>query len=409
MRRDWGRARFGLWALVGALVLVGMGSAGAAVALTRKQPQVHAAGTGPCNDPSPGECTIDHKSHCPIDGPLGTNSGRCEQLSAQLVTIVTQDSGGGTGCVTNDYVQVEVPTSVEDYEAVWYSDIGEGTRWWQSPGTTWPNSVTGEGASYKVPKGYAAWSAAGGAQGSGPCPSGPPAGTFGVKAWGIPSCGGNAASRSAHVAAGACCLANPMLTGRATRDTSNGDVTIDLTASRLGKISKCGRAKMSITDPGHGTMYLRVNQHGSSATARRDLTGSDECLDLTRATVSVPKGGEAYREVQVPDSNIVIVSSSTTAHRTPQGAIALTVVAKHFLPACGKRDFTWMSSDGTDKVPIVRVKGSTATAKRTLPSGQDCAPDGTILVVQPHDPWSHATREVAAPTPDPPVCKSQGT
>jgi hypothetical protein len=69
------------------------------------------------------------------------------------------------------------------YEAVWYSNIGEGTRWWASPGTIGPASITGLGAKYRVPKGFAAWSAAGGSSASGNCPGGPPTGTFGTKAW----------------------------------------------------------------------------------------------------------------------------------------------------------------------------------------------------------------------------------
>lgn len=108
-------------------------------------------------------------------------------------------------------------------------------------------------------------------------------------------------------------------------------------------------------------------------------------------------------------SDSLIRIASSTAHRTAQGAISLTVVAKDFLPACGKRDFTWQSSDGNDKVPIVRAKGSTATARRTLPPGQDCATDGTILVVQPYDPWSHAQREVLEPGPFPTVCSAPGS
>lgn len=209
----------------------------------------------------------------------------------------------------------------------------------------------------------------------------------------------------AQAAGATCCPRTPKITGTATRDTFTGDVTIDLSASGLGKSSQCGRAKMSITDPGHGTLYLQVNQNGSTATAHRVLAGTDQCLDITRATVSVPKGGTAHRNVLIPDSHISIVT--LRARRTPQGNISLTVKANHFLPACGKRDFSWQSSEGSDTLPVFRMHGSTATAKRTLPSGQDCAPDGTILVVQPRDQWSRAQRQVNAPTPPPALCKGQ--
>lgn len=122
---------------------------------------------------------------CPQDGPLqATPPEQCLAIPSQLVTIVTNGSNGG--CVTNYYVQVTPPKG-SSYEAVWYSTIGLGTRWWTSPGTQYPDSVTGEGASYKVPRGSAAWSGAGGA-GPQPCPSGPPAGTYGTAGWAVVGC-----------------------------------------------------------------------------------------------------------------------------------------------------------------------------------------------------------------------------
>jgi hypothetical protein len=378
------------------------GSPAAAAGATRGKALVHAASC-----PVAGQCGVNSKTHCPTEGPLQPRPPqKCVSIPATLKEIVTHDPNGGSGCVENTYIQVQLQPGMDEYEMVWYSTVGLGTRWWTNgDATVGPGSVTGEGASYKVPKGYAAVSAAGGASASGNCPGSPPEGTHGVAGWGIPACGAGAASAAVHAAAASCCP-NPKITGRAVRDTSTGDVSVDLSASRLGKVSKCGRAKMSITDPGHGTLYLRVNQHGSTATAHRDLVGSEQCLDLTRATVSVPKGGTAHRDLQINGSVIRIVRSSSTAQRTPEGAISLTVTANHFLPACGKRDFTWQSPDGIVTLPIVKAKGSTATAKRTLPSGQDCVPDGTIQVVQPRDPWSRAQRQVVAPAPFPAVCRA---
>ena len=361
---------------------------------------VHAASC-----PVAGQCDVNAKTHCPTEGPLQPRPPeKCVSIPATLKVIVTNEPGGG--CVQNEYVQVQLqPPNLDQYEMVWYSTVGLGTRWWtNSDAREGPGSVTGEGAKYQVPKGYAAVSAAGGAGGPGSCSGSAPQGTYGVAGWGVESCGAGAASAGVHAAAAFCCP-NPKITGHATRDTSTGDVSVDLSASRLGRRSKCGHAKMSITEP-DGTRFLRVNQHGSTATAHRDLVGSEQCLDLTHATVSVPKGGTAHRDVRVPDSAIRIVSSSSTAHRTAQGQISLTVTAKHFLPACGKRDFTWQSVDGSDTLQVVKVHGSTATAKRTLPSSQDCVPDGTIQVVQPRDPWSRAQRQVVAPAPFPTVCRA---
>ena len=52
--------------------------------------------------------------------------------------------GGGHGC--NWFLQVQPPPAVSDYEAVMYSDVSLGTRWWASPGTTWPARMLGIGA-----------------------------------------------------------------------------------------------------------------------------------------------------------------------------------------------------------------------------------------------------------------------
>jgi hypothetical protein len=99
--------------------------------------------------------------------------------------VVKQQPGSGGSCLSNEFAQVQLLPSVSKYEAVWWSDIGLGSRWWPSPGTVGPRRVTGEGYEYQVPKGYAAWSAAGGSDASGGCPAEPPAGTFGVSAWGV--------------------------------------------------------------------------------------------------------------------------------------------------------------------------------------------------------------------------------
>ena len=131
--------------------------------------------------PVRGQCKTNRKTGCPIDGPIDVSPPSfCVALPTWLPTIVTKEPGGG--CVQNEYVQIEAPHGIADYEAVWYSTVGEGSRWWQSPGTRAPHSVAGEGASYRVPRGFAAWSAGGGA---GDCPGTPPSGTYGTAGWGV--------------------------------------------------------------------------------------------------------------------------------------------------------------------------------------------------------------------------------
>jgi len=135
--------------------------------------------------PVASECPVNRKTRCPVAGPLQVNPpAHCVPLYATLHIVVTPEPGGG--CVQNDYLQVALEKGLgTGYEAVWYWDLDgdNGTRWWSSPGTTWPHSVQGEGgASYKVPKGYAAWSAGGGAGST--CSGTPGAGTLGYAGFG---------------------------------------------------------------------------------------------------------------------------------------------------------------------------------------------------------------------------------
>jgi len=135
--------------------------------------------------PVPSECGVHPKTQCPVAGPLQVSPPEhCVPLYATLHIVVTPEAGGG--CVQNDYLQVALENGLaKGYEAVWYWDLNgdNGTRWWASPGTTWPHSVQGEGGvSYKVPKGYAAWSAGGGAGST--CSGKPTPGTLGYAGFG---------------------------------------------------------------------------------------------------------------------------------------------------------------------------------------------------------------------------------
>ena len=128
--------------------------------------------------PTPGRSS--RRTGCPKAGPVTIERGqRCVPLPGELKFIYTAKPGGA--CVGNDYVQIELVRGLDGYEAVWLDSYG--SRWWASPGTVWPHRVTGEGASYAVPKGDAAWSGGGGASGDGDCP-GPP-GSEGVRGFGI--------------------------------------------------------------------------------------------------------------------------------------------------------------------------------------------------------------------------------
>ncbi len=141
------------------------------------------AAAGAC--PVAGQCGVNGKTGCPTDGPLQpTPPDRCVAIPNTLVGGIIADEPGG-GCVVNFYLQVQVPPGLSGYEAVWYSNIGLGSRWWTSPGTVGPASVAGEGASYSVPEGDAAWSVGGGAVASGNCSASPPMGTFGTGGWGV--------------------------------------------------------------------------------------------------------------------------------------------------------------------------------------------------------------------------------
>jgi hypothetical protein len=111
-----------------------------------------------------------------MQAPAGQH---CVPIPAQLVIKpMTVGPSGATRCAGNYYVQVPLLPTVSTYEAVWWSDIGLGTRWWGGPFTTYPGTVLGIGYRYEVPQGYAAVSAAYGDCGGTP-------GTFGVSAWGI--------------------------------------------------------------------------------------------------------------------------------------------------------------------------------------------------------------------------------
>jgi hypothetical protein len=105
------------------------------------------------------------------------------QIAGTVVNVKGHAANGG--CSNLEVIQVTIPPAGEQFEAAWYSEIGLGTRWWQSPGE--PSPIVNGAASYTTPPGQAAWSGAGGNGGPGVCNEGIPAKTFGVKAWALTS------------------------------------------------------------------------------------------------------------------------------------------------------------------------------------------------------------------------------
>ncbi len=146
------------------------------------------ASPGVTQDLSPGSTSLD-KNGCPVFHQQGAapvpelSAGpneRCVALPTTLIEITTNSDGG---CVQNEYIQIRVPKNVVAYAAVWYSSIGLGTRWWEGGATLGPSPVTGLGATYSAPRGYGAWSGAGGSGSVGNCA--PPPDTYGVAGWGV--------------------------------------------------------------------------------------------------------------------------------------------------------------------------------------------------------------------------------
>ncbi len=171
--------RVALWGvLVLALVLVS-GAAATSQRSSFVKSSAIVARAASC--PVAGECGVNSQTGCPTDGPIQVVlPDRCVPLPTSLPDIVTPEPG--SRCVENEYIQVGVPRGIDQYEAVWYDSYG--SRWWTSPGTAGPNSITGEGGvTYMVPKGSAAWSAGGGSAPAGGC-NGPP-GSLGTAGWGV--------------------------------------------------------------------------------------------------------------------------------------------------------------------------------------------------------------------------------
>ena len=122
--------------------------------------------------PIPGQCAVNPKTGCPVLGPLQPSPGqRCVKLGSRVFWVSANVNGG---CAAELVVRIRVPAGMTEFEAVVYSNIGLGTRWWSDPdrngnGPGWGpgQAVSAYGAvSYTVPSGFHAWQVGGGSSGS---------------------------------------------------------------------------------------------------------------------------------------------------------------------------------------------------------------------------------------------------
>jgi hypothetical protein len=152
--------------------------------------------SGAC--PIAGQCTLDPKTSCPTQGPLQPTAGQhCVRLGSRVFFV---KAVANNRCVTEVLVRVRVPAGLTEYEAVVYSTVGSGTRWWSTPdkngnGAGWgPGQVVSAygAVNYTVPAGFHAWQVGGG---SSPAPCNPGKDWVGKGAWAIitPATGGSGA------------------------------------------------------------------------------------------------------------------------------------------------------------------------------------------------------------------------
>jgi hypothetical protein len=162
-----------------------------------------------------GQCGVNPQTNCPTGGPTsGPNAAslapfqvsppkKCVPVPTTLFYIRASNAGG---CTEILFVQVKLQPNISDYEAVVYSKIGLGTRWWSDPRT--PQDQTGPAthaghtfaygaASYTVPQGYLAWDVGAGSSGNpaGCTDKAPPPGVYGQAGWGLVNSSGGGSGR----------------------------------------------------------------------------------------------------------------------------------------------------------------------------------------------------------------------
>ncbi|HUA50463.1 MAG TPA: hypothetical protein VMA77_34855 [Solirubrobacteraceae bacterium] len=253
-------------------------------------------------------------SGCPSQVGVVPEHEHCVSWPATVVLVPTGPGGcAGSGGGSVQFIDVPLASggiseeNVDQYVALWNYDQPNQNP---PPGSPWvftttggPNgtgsgpygqpwsttSITSGTLTYPVPRGDGAWLVSGG----GGCGAASTVTAYAV----VSTCGGDM-SDAARIAAAACCAADPSLVARAKRDPLNGEVSLQVTATKLGKIAVCGRAQITVSLPDGAREFLRVKESHGTASAHRELT--DVCGDKILARVTLPKtGATAKREVIV--------------------------------------------------------------------------------------------------------------
>ena len=133
--------------------------------------------------PVAGQCGVDPATGCPTDGPITPPHGEhCVSLPADVFWV--SKSISPMGCAASLLLTVEVPAGIDAYEAVVYSDVGLGTRWWTSPGQTSLSILNGL-TTYYAPSGSVVYGVGGGSGGGDCTKDSTPMDWLGEAAWGI--------------------------------------------------------------------------------------------------------------------------------------------------------------------------------------------------------------------------------
>jgi hypothetical protein len=267
---------------------------------------------------------------CPEDGPVqATWPDQCVAIPSALTTIVSRPKGGG--CVQNEYVRVEVPARL-DYEAVWYSDIGLGTRWWSAPGTRAPHKVTGLGEKYKVPKGWSAWSGAGGSSASGDC-TGETPGTFGTSGWAVVGCntprlrvaavaGSDADSENWDIAS----VIQDQVVNLSQQINCHKAKKKSKSYKRWQIYAKHGRVQTTVTlpskHPGKLKSRIEVQVEITKTGQQSEPGGTSKSVILGQAMVTVTRTGKVTVSIPLTSAGRSLVKRWLAGHRVDFTALA---------------------------------------------------------------------------------------
>src|SRR5579875_1699378 len=122
--------------------------------------------------PIPGQCAVNSQTNCPSLGPLKpAPPQKCVSIPVSTFWVTASTA---SSCSVELIVKAQVPAGATEFEAVVYSTIGLGTRWWTYPasaggagaGAGPGQKITNGNASYTVPAGFYAWQVGGGSGGA---------------------------------------------------------------------------------------------------------------------------------------------------------------------------------------------------------------------------------------------------